>query len=544
MKRTLTLLRPLLLILAIAVTAGATAFATPPAAPVNLQGSVVAGPNGGKSIELTWEMPNPNNGGSHDGFNVSLGVAQNGMIYFRQVAHQIDSSFLGKGSYTMPVNATGTYYFFVNSYNANEMSPSSDTIAVIVTIDPIGGKEITFNPSYYYQKGIINTLLTFTVHATAANGNSLWYGLGGDAPAGVMIDSVTGEISWTPTQNGTVVFNAVAGYMGEDSARASVRCTVDVSDGLIRTLISGTLLDSAGNTVMSGTVKLYTEVRNPQGTNTFEFVSDFPVRQGYFSFSVTENTVYILEGLPDDSTLSAAYYKENGLGVTNWQDATHITAAPNGGTNIPIKFKLPYADGHHGSNHLRGVVYNGSGRTKEGSGSTLLGSTPLEGAIVMAFDANGLISSWAMTSAYGSYDVANLGASSYMISVSKVGFKSTTRSVTFAADNGTTLDFDEVIIDPIGSASSVPVTSVASSGITASPNPATAGTTLSFTAKGGTGTIRMVSSDGRTVMTRAITTLAGPNRIEVTTEGIADGYYLVQLTVGDESMILPVVVAR
>ncbi len=57
------------------------------------------------------------------------------------------------------------------------------------------------------QNATVDSLLTFTASASDADGDTLTFALGSNAPTGAVIDAASGEFSWTPTQAGTFTFD-------------------------------------------------------------------------------------------------------------------------------------------------------------------------------------------------------------------------------------------------------------------------------------------------------------------------------------------------
>ncbi len=78
------------------------------------------------------------------------------------------------------------------------------------------------------QRGNPGVPLTFKISASDPDGDSLTYRLEGDAPAGLQLDSRSGELRWTPTQLGEfeVAFRVEDGGLPTKSATGAVKLSV------------------------------------------------------------------------------------------------------------------------------------------------------------------------------------------------------------------------------------------------------------------------------------------------------------------------------
>ncbi len=291
-------------------------------------------------------------------------------------------------------------------------------------------------------------------------------------------------------------------------------------------MITGLMADPAGRAI-EGVVAVYQLVDSAGRIEQIPATTTW-VPNGRFSIPVAPGR-YILLGIPGDSLgYTAGYYRLNAVASRSWDKATIVQITPNLNT-VEVVIKLQPSKGAKGSSNLKGQITVNKGVIKQDR-TAPQGANPLEGAVVYAIDAADEVSGFGITNDLGEFTIVGLGIGTYSVVADRVGYETSTGSVTFTAE-GTVQQID-VPMQEAEAVSGVETPAAAGVAVTAYPNPARESVTLRFPASAGSARVTVVTATGAEAATSEIETIEGTNSFRIDTRGLAAGVYFVRITAG------------
>ena len=211
--------------------------------------------------------------------------------------------------------------------------------------------------------------------------------------------------------------------------------------------------------------------------------------------------------------------------------------------NDTIVFRMPYANGHHGSNRIDGTIVGIPGEIRKGNDNALAGADPVAGAVVLAVDDAGLVSAYDITDDAGAYTVEGIGIGTYTIVVDKVGFRPLVQTVTFTDDNGSSESIN-VELQSVSGGSSVPVFASDESTFMLFPNPTSNAVSLRLQAGADNVTVRVIDNQGVERMSMKVDSGSGETLVQLETSGLVPGRYLITVTGRNGVGVAPLVITR
>jgi len=222
----LTMTRIVWMMVTMLGVAVSVAMASPPPSPYNLSARAGLGVSGETVIYASWQLArnHVDSNFNHDGSRIYLGVAQAGMIYFRQVMEVADT-VPGHALARIPINAPGGYYVYVTAYNGDGESPSSDTVYVEFNQQD----ELRYPSSQIAEDTLrVNRLFIATYRALGPPARTIVYSLGSTTADGATYDASTGEFRWTPGAVGRYTAQLHARFQDDSTVTASAFLTLVV----------------------------------------------------------------------------------------------------------------------------------------------------------------------------------------------------------------------------------------------------------------------------------------------------------------------------
>lgn len=335
---------------------------------------------------------------------------------------------------------------------------------------------------------------------------------------------------------------------GDATLATSINATADV-DGINFTLglrptyenrLAGQLLNDSTGAAIVGKVTAYALVTK-EGKDEQHKVKVVTVEtnnDGGFVFENLEPGTYILFGHPGERPFVPGWYVEGEVVAHAWKNATQLTVESTSSIDgIEIRFK---AVGEiRGKGRLRGWVFNRGGSIRKDDGK-VEANTAVNGALVVALDAQGNVVDWTMSAGEGNFQLTNMMLGTSTVVVDRFGFEGTSQSVTLDAEN---VDVDvnfglnattsvEVPIDLVGTTMNL------------YPNPASATTKISFVSQPGTITVEILSMTGTVLSTTSTPSLGGETSVDLNVSSIPSGMTMVRVSNGTTTFALPLSVVR
>ncbi len=246
--------------------------------------------------------------------------------------------------------------------------------------------------------------------------------------------------------------------------------------------------------------------------------------QGTFTFKNLIPGDYVMLSIPKNRDFIPGYYRNNGLVVQNWQDATQIGV---GETVMNDLFKCQHQayEDRFGPAQLKGKIVAENDYIKSGSDNPL-STNSVPGVFVYITDENDNIVDYAFTDRNGDFSINQIEAGIYTLHTDKVGYTPSSRVVETDYKEKASVDVN-ITITP-DQATSVDE-QVAESGVSVYPSPANLFTNIEFDGKTGKANISVVNSLGTKVMTKMVAVDKGFNRISISTVDLSQGVYYVKI---------------
>jgi uncharacterized protein YegP (UPF0339 family) len=190
--------------------------------------------------------------------------------------------------------------------------------------------------------------------------------------------------------------------------------------------ISGTVLDSAGTTIVKGSVFAFRKGLNLKDRFGFKRRVPIDTLTGSYSFTNLEPGEYIL--LAEGHGYVPSFFKYDGSTTLSWKNADSVVVTDSSlltGINFNLKTHVKKTGG--------GFAF---GTVKGNDGSTL------PGTLNYLVDANGAFADYCLTDLDGSYIISNIDAGSYTMVSSLASFQDAQKTLTVDYLNNSTLNVD------------------------------------------------------------------------------------------------------
>jgi hypothetical protein len=247
----------------------------------------------------------------------------------------VDNTFFMDGQYTSPSLDAGTYYIYfisegnMQKYDQGEWWENASDFATATPIVLNCGDNITLQVvleahEYVYmewqnaappESAKLNQEYTFDFNAIASDSSVINYELIG-APVGMTIDTVTGIVTWTPTEAGMYDMSVRAYIVSDQENSLFYSWNITVMQCETPAVISGTVKDENNNPVSYGTVYVFSTT---DSTNMrYSSFYNASITNGSYSVEVDAGDYYIM-------FLGQDYETQWYDNVTDQKDATIVT---------------------------------------------------------------------------------------------------------------------------------------------------------------------------------------------------------------------------
>lgn len=254
----------------------ASALASTPAAPKDLKGSLYSG-GGARVISFAWQSGDAKT--RYSGFN--LYQSTNGGS-FTVVATAADSN--GWGYCTISSLQGGSYQFYVTAVSGNQESAPSNTVSF-----KFSSATIQFGGLTPRDTGDEGVAYTYSASAIASDGSAVVYSVIGPGS----INASTGAFTWTPQNFGTQTLSILASLASDptvtDRRSWSVYVRSNPASGC--SMVTGTVTDTNGNPIASGSVTAFLVSPNPDtsGNNNVAYNAAH-IQNGTYSMQLRPGT--------------------------------------------------------------------------------------------------------------------------------------------------------------------------------------------------------------------------------------------------------------
>ena len=281
--------------------------------------------------------------------------------------------------------------------------------------------------------------------------------------------------------------------------------------------ISGTVTDSAGTTIVKGSVYLFKKDNN----NKFGFKArvQTDTLTGGYSFMNLEPGQYIL--LAEGRGYVPSFFKYDGTTTLNWKNADSVSVTETSlvtGINFNLKAYSPYVGG--------GFVY---GIVKGNDGSCL------PGVLNYIVDASGNFVDYSVTDLDGSYMIGTLDAGSYTMVSTLVSFQDVQNNLSVDYSNNSSLEIN-VSLSPNNTTGITDNSSVINGYVLNQnyPNPFNPSTVISYQIpQNSFVTLKVYNILGKEVATLVNEQqTAGKYNFNFKANNLASGIYIYKLTAG------------
>lgn len=283
---------------------------------------------------------------------------------------------------------------------------------------------------------------------------------------------------------------------------------------------------------MQGIVELFYNAPNsndwePMGTTNIQ--SDPSGWSNYYSFGIQTNAGnYILKATLDPNSPGAADYMPTyHLSTVHWDEADLITL-PSNGSGL---FNIILNDGQNfagGQGNINGTVTEGDGLTAN-EGDERSGD-PLPNVSVLLFDNNEAAVTHTKTDDAGKYSFTGLPMGTYQVMVEIVGKEQVGRWVTLTTDNPTSNGNDFEVTET-GIVLGLDELVNGNASLSVFPNPTTGDINLNLEAATNfEAQIQVSRLDGKMVFAQQQQLAKGKQSIQLPTERLPSGLYLLQVT--------------
>lgn len=306
---------------------------------------------------------------------------------------------------------------------------------------------------------------------------------------------------------------------------------------------SGNLVDDETGDGVTGKVTAFMlrEASNPAGSDhKTKVVTVETDDAGNFTFTNLVPGDYIVFGVPGVHPYVPGWYVEGSTASHSWKEATVISV---GDVMITVQHTIRFekANDSLGRGRVRGWVYDRRGGIVNKGDNYVENANGIMGSLIVATDANGNVVDFAMSENEGAYELTELGFGTWKVIADRLGYETTTESVTIDADN---LDVS-VSIGLIQQVTSVEVpTGQIGTSYNLFPNPANAAATLRFPSSEGTAQISMISMSGVVISTQNINVTSGETSLVLNVGTVPAGIVLVRVSNGTRTFALPLQIVR
>ena len=152
----------------------------------------------------------------------------------------------------------------------------------------VGGLRFMSTPP---STGVVGVEYYYDANAVAGDPTQLIHYVGKTLPAGATIDSLTGELRFTATAPGTVVFEITASLVSDPSVTGTQAWHVQFSDSTVHHgcgVLAGTVVDQ-NQSPMSGKVWV-----KKAGDSTGQYILG-AITNGAFSVPVPDSALYVIK---------------------------------------------------------------------------------------------------------------------------------------------------------------------------------------------------------------------------------------------------------
>lgn len=250
---------------------------------------------------------------------------------------------------------------------------------------------------------------------------------------------------------------------------------------------------------------------------------------------------YFLFAIPKEKQgFVPGYYKAADFAVAKWQDATHITV---GEVMIDQVFEiiLRTGNGMRGGAHLGGKISHRGGIAK--SGAATLSETPLAGAYVIAYDANGSVSDYIFSDDQGNYNLSELTAGTYTLTTDKPGFTSMQTPATVDYEKLASVQVD-IVVDAQTVSGVDEDVYVAANGGLVFPNPASNQVNVRLTSGANALTVRVINTLGSEVLRFNAETSGTDSIVSFDASSLSAGMYTINIQGAARTISVPLTIIR
>ena len=246
---------------------------------------------------------------------------------------------------------------------------------------------------------------------------------------------------------------------------------------------------------------------------------------------------YIVFVIPQNQKYAPGFFVANdtvALEITDASiiDADTITFEGQWGNPFIPTYLRPRTNGN-GVSDVRGVV-NGIPNRTEQKGNAPQGSLPMVGAFVYALDSMNQVISYTFTNDDGTYVLKGLGEGTSTVHASKVGYEMVDPQTLVVSGTGEIVEANFWLNGNNPSAVPEEISrELRQSAATVHPNPAKEEIVLDFEGASGTAQLSIISTTGKEVMRKEITTTSGRNSLQLDVNSLANGVYVIRVT-GDD----------
>jgi hypothetical protein len=284
--------------------------------------------------------------------------------------------------------------------------------------------------------------------------------------------------------------------------------------------ISGIVMDSAGTTIVKGSVFAFRKGVDLKDRFGFKRRVQIDTLTGAYSFTNIEPGEYIL--LAEGHGYVPSFFKYDGSTTLNWKNADSVVVTDSSlvtGINFNLKTHVKKTGG--------GFAF---GTVKGNDGSTL------PGTLNYLVDANGNFADYCLTDLDGSYIISNIDAGSYTMISSLASFQNAQKTLTVDYINNSTLNVDVSLTPNSTTGINDKVTTLIGYALNQNyPNPFNPNTIISYQVpQNSFVTLKVYNILGKEVATLVNEQqIAGKYNFNFKANNLASGIYIYKLTAGN-----------
>lgn len=282
----------------------------------------------------------------------------------------------------------------------------------------------------------------------------------------------------------------------------------------------------SADTRIAGKVTLMNVKENGDGKGRFRTIETDD--QGNYTFANILPGTYVIQAIPFSKTYRPGYYKANGEVVTEWKNAEQITVTENSEA-VNLAIVLGLSQGKKGVAKINGNVRKGKGSIKV---DEVQSADFVSGTVIVATDAYGNVTDWAVSDDLGNYNLSELNQGTYTLSTDRIDFNSAQVAVQTDYTSRSTVQTD-INIAALTTTSAEDMYESSNSTFVY-PNPASNVVNVQFEGEGPVAELSIVNSLGTTVVTINVPVSKGTVVVPMSIDNLSTGRYFVRIQQGVE----------